>query len=391
MYKQDKLPNRIAQQALLLFLPIVLLTVVLTFASGSAFATAKPAIRVAVISPQGPKNPFWANTLAFMADAARDLGVTLEVHYANGDPTKPVSIAKSLLARQSKRPQYLFYTNERRSGLRILDLAEKAGVYSIMIVGGLSLEDTKKFGGPRQRFKRWLGEVVGDDYRGAYSLGKTLLDHGAKRRLHDGKRLGMHLILSHREDALAQLRFKGLEKAISDTPSAVLGEVGFAQRDYKRAIKQTEKAFTAWSNARLYTAENDLMALGVSNTITKRSRLQVNVDVLVGSFGWSKVSLNAAAKSQITAVLGGQFISGAAAVLLAHDHARGQDFATKGVSFKITQGMVNKDNVRRIAPLLTPKNWNRIDFRKFSHYYFQNRTSYEFSIVTFLKEILQPS
>lgn len=378
----------------LLSLLVVILCAMAAFSwagPSTALAASNTPIRVAVINPLGAKDPFWTTTIAFMADAARDLGVTLEVHHADGDTGKAVDIARALLNRQQNKPQYLLYSNERHAALRIVGLAEQAGVYSIMIVGGFAKADTKLYGGPRQRYKYWLGEVVGDDFRGGYVLGKKLIQDGARRRLHDGARLGMHVIMSHREDALAQLRFLGLKRALDEQEDTVLGELGFAGWDYRKAIKETERVFGEWSNARLYVAENDLMALGISNTITKRSRLQVNVDVLVGSFGWSKLSLSSAHKSQISAIMGGHFICGAAAVLLAHDHARGQDFAQKGVSFKITQGMVTKDNVRRIAPLLSPKSWEKLDFRKFSHFYFQNRTSYDFSIVTFLKEILQPS
>lgn len=372
------------------FLGAALLVAMVILAMMPAWAHANQPIRVAVINPLGPKDPFWANTIAFMADAARDLGVTLEVHHANGNPGKMVQIAKGLVARADP-PRYLLYKNERNAGVHILGIAEQAGVNSILIMGGLSPEDTKIHGGPRQKYRRWLGEVVGDDFRGGYALAKTLVKNGGLKRLHDGNRLGMHILMNSREDPLTQLRYLGMQRALNEADDAVLGQLGFTDWDYKKSLKETERVFQKWSGARLYAAESEIMALAISNTITKRSRLQVNVDILLGSFGWSKLSFTSAAKSQITTVMGGHFIAGAAAVLLAHDHARGQDFAQKGVSYKITQGVVNRDNVRRIAPLLLPKNWKKLDFRKFSHFYFQQRKKYDFSIVTFLKEIVQPS
>lgn len=366
---------------------ILILVVLLAVGQRPSESWAFDLPRVAVINPFGPKDPSWSTTLGLMTKAARDLGMKLEVHHAGGDHGRMVSIARDILARPDP-PGYLIYPNERDAGLRILGLAERAGVYSIMIMGGLSDADRALYGVPRGNYKLWIGEVLADHAQGGRLLAETLIELGAKRRLQDADTLGLHVLLSHRADPTAQRRRDGLRSLVAARPDAKLGWVGYPGWAYKSAVSEAEKAFAGWSGGRLYATESIHMAHAVISTLSERTRLVPGVDALVGSFGWSKQSVYATATGKLSAVVGGFFVSGAAAMVLAHDHAQGIDFGGLDTSFKLRHGVVTSKNASQVALLMDPKNWSRINFREFSQSYRPTNNGYDFSIVTFMKPIL---
>ncbi len=342
---------------------------------------------IAVISPQGPKDPKWSLELALMSKAAADLGMNLEIHHANGDHGRMVRIAREILARANK-PTYLLYPNERDAGLRILGLAERAGVHSIMIGGGLSKQDQALYGSPREKYNFWIGEVLSDHERGGHILTKALLDHAEIRRLHDKQVYGIHVILSHRADPTTQRRFRGINAQVSERDDVKLGYVGFAGWNYQNAVKESEEAFKSWSGGRLYLTESAYMAHAVFTTLSERTRLVAGVDAMIGNFGWSKQTISAIASGRISAAVGGSFMTGPAAIVLAHDHAQGFDFARFQSSYEIKYGIANAENASTIAVLMDQKNWNRLDFRFFSQAYRATNDGYKFSIVSLLKPLI---
>ena len=73
---------------------------------------------VAFINPGKSDEVYWVTAAQAMQAAARSLGMTFEVQYAQREPLKTLEIAREMVARPAgKRPEYIVITDDYSSRL----------------------------------------------------------------------------------------------------------------------------------------------------------------------------------------------------------------------------------------------------------------------------------
>ena len=73
---------------------------------------------VAFINPGKSDEVYWVTAAQAMQAAARSLGMTFEVQYAQREPLKTLEIAREMVARPAgKRPEYIVITDDYSSSL----------------------------------------------------------------------------------------------------------------------------------------------------------------------------------------------------------------------------------------------------------------------------------
>ncbi len=347
-----------------------------------AQSVSKP-IRLALITPQAADTPYWKSFTEFAAAAARDLGVVFEAHHAEFKRDRYLALFKQLATRQKNRPHAVIVKNERGLGLEMLRIAEKANMPVFFVNTGLRDKEIAAYGGPRKRFKRWLGEVLPDNEKAGYYVAKNLIRMGLKAERLKGKRLSMVALGGASTDGASLGRLRGLKRGVAEF--AQVGLVGIRSGGWIRteARLRTAQLLAAYPELNLVWAANDDMALGAIDALRDVKR-KPGRDVLVAGLNWRPEALATVKSGAMAFTLGGHFMDGAWAVVMLNDYFKGRDFADFGVSFRTNWGVISAANVERLSPLVGDEDWDRIDFRRFSRVTNPKLKAYDFSLKTLL-------
>eukprot|EP00752_Nemacystus_decipiens_P015499 g13830.t1 len=351
--------------------------------TGSARAAER--VHVAVFSPENVGDPFWARTLDFMEAAAADLGVFLESHHADGDLEAMRAQIERVLTRDD-RPDYVVFPASERVGPYLLDLAERYGVYALLMNAGLSDDQRDVTGGPRVRYSRWLGQIMPDDLLGGYLLARNMFRHAHGRGLTGPSgRIQLIGMTNSAADERALDRIAGLELAAKEYYRGDIAYMGLAGGSKSKAQQVLQRGYEANPGATLFWSTDDMMALGMIEALTKRTRRLPGSDVVVGGFYWSPWALQSVVDGRLSFLMGGHFMTGGAAIVMLYDHAMGKDFAEIGKEQRLGFGLLHAGNIRQLAPVLAQRNWSWVDFRRFSRALNPERGDYNFSASAFLQ------
>ena len=92
-------------------------------------AEAAWAQRVAFINPGKKNEAYWAAATQSMEAAARSLGQSLEVFYAEREHLRVFDFARELVARPpAQRPDYVVFSNDYGTGAELLRIFEGSGI-----------------------------------------------------------------------------------------------------------------------------------------------------------------------------------------------------------------------------------------------------------------------
>jgi len=211
------------------------------------------AMSVAFINPGKPDEAYWASASAAMAQAARSLGVTLEVQYAHRDHVQALALARQLAARAPAgspaapgspaspiRPDYLIFTNDYGTGPAILRILEGSGIRSFMAFSAVHGRSREETGAPRTLHRLWLGSLEPQAEEAGYLTARALIARakaaGAARAA-DGK-LQLLAIAGDRSTPSSIARNAGMERAVAEAKDVVLVQQVFgdvAARQGRRA------------------------------------------------------------------------------------------------------------------------------------------------------------
>lgn len=351
----------------------------------SMAAAQQPPVRMLFINPADPEDKYWSLVTDVMRAAAKDLNVELEVQHAfhSGEYTlKYVSLA----TQSAQKPRYIIFRNVERVAVEVFAMTRQAGIDVITIDTPLENEELSQIGGgPRRGAPSWIGQVVPNAFAAADKMA-SLLAQEINRRGFRG--VMQAVVMSGPESDVGSLiRIAGIKKGLKDAGNAqVLGTFP-GNWSTRVADREAYKAFRYAAKAPIWLSVDDNMMLGVINVLRNTHRT-LGQDTFSGAFHWTEPMMTAILQNKVQYVAGGHFIQGAAALILAHDHARGKDFAEVGVNHTMELSFIYRKNVAQVGRIVIAGAWDRIDFRRFSRATNPALAQYDWAVNSYLRAVL---
>lgn len=344
--------------------------------------------KVAFINPGKSDEAFWVSATRSMEAAARDLGVALEVRYAERQFPRALELAREIAGRpEAQRPQYVVVVNEGAAGPELLRiLADKTRVF--MAYSGITQPaDVAAAGMPREKFPQWIGSLEPKASEAGYLTAKALISQARAQGLKaaDGK---IHLlaIAGDRSTTTSVQRNLGMRQAVAEAPDVVLDQEVTAQFSRPKAQEMAEQLFLRFPEARAVWAGSDQMAFGAMQALQARGTTP-GKDVLFAGINTSREALDAVKSGRLSALAGGHFVLGAFALAMIHDHHKGIDFA-KDEGVALEASMFVLFSPKEVDVFLTRYGEDRfdgIDFRRFSKAHTPRLKRYDFSFRQLLR------
>ncbi|HEY6898003.1 MAG TPA: ABC transporter substrate-binding protein [Rhodocyclaceae bacterium] len=348
------------------------------------YAASALAMSVAFVNPGKSDEKFWVSVSRFMQAAADDLGIQLEVLYAERDPAKTIDLARQIAARP-QRPDYLVTVNEKLVAGEILQLTAASGIKVFLINNNLSPEQEAALGKPRQRLPHWIGSLVPNNEDAGYRMAEQLIEAG-KRQFPKQAKLEMFALGGDRATAAGIEREAGLHRALQAHPEISLRQLTYGEWSRARGREQAEVLFQRYPEARLIWAANDQMAFGAMDAAVQR-KLEPGKDVLLSGLNNSLEAMEARASGRLAALASGHFTTGGWAMVMLYDYHHGKDFAQVG-PLERTEPlfmMLDAGQAKRFVELFGESRFEPIDFRSFSRVHNPKLKDYRFSLQPLLK------
>ncbi len=237
--------------------------------SSEALPGSSAAPSVVFLNPGYSTEPFWVSYTEFMQAAASKLGLRLRVEYAERDPQRMIRQAREAVTAKD-RPDYLVLVNEQYVAPRILQLAQGSGVKLFLVNNTLTSDQTRLLtenGAPPPEL---LGSLVPNDERSGYLMLKELLRQYGP--LAPGQTLDLLAFSGKKLTPSAQLREKGLLRALAEHPQVHLRQLVYGEWNRERAHEQASQLIKRYPQTALVWSANDEMALGAMQAFEEAGR-----------------------------------------------------------------------------------------------------------------------
>ncbi len=334
--------------------------------------------------PSDPTGGFWREVSSFMQAAADDLGIDLEIIYAERNHLLMGKEAAKVLSRENL-PDYLIVVNEKLAAGKIIAHADKKGVKVFNLLLNFYGDQAEELGTPRKKYKNWIGGLVPDNRWAGYNLARKLVEKAREQGLAE-EEIKLLPIAGDYVTQATLLRNQGLSYARADFFDAkFFPEIHCLWRKDK-AFELVTKFLKRDSKVNVIWAANDPMALGAIEGV-KENGLTPGKDVLVGGINWDKPALEAVRDGSLALSVGGHFMTGGWGLVMLYDYHHGYDFAGKAGAMirKRIFCVIDERNVRRFLKRFGARDWSKIDFKKFSKACNGDRSDYDFSVKALLK------
>jgi ABC-type sugar transport system substrate-binding protein len=290
---------------------------------------------VAFINPGKSDEIYWVTAAQGMQAAAKSLGMTFEVQYAQREPLKTLEIAREMVARPAgKRPEYIVVTDDYSVADRLLAVIDPAGVKTFLAYSSIPVDQRGGIGSPRGKYKGWLGSLEPQAEDAGYLTARALIERGKKEKAFGpDRKLHMLAIAGDRSTPSSINRNQGMRRAVAEAPMVVLEEEVYAAWARENAAQQAESLYRRYPDVKLVWAGNDLMAFGAMSAWEKRGG-KPGVDAWFSGINTSTEALEAVKSGRLTSLAGGHFITGAWALVMIYDYHHGRDFADEGLELK---------------------------------------------------------
>ncbi|MHB2242126.1 ABC transporter substrate-binding protein [Pseudomonas monsensis] len=326
---------------------------------GALFATAARAESVLFLNPGSTQEAFWLSYSQFMQAAARDLGIELQILYAQRQPE--LTIAQARLALQGpNRPDYLMFVNEQYVAPQILRLAENSGVKLFMVNAALTPNQQALVGERPDR----IGSLVPNDEEGGYLMMKELI------RLHPpvaaNEDIELLAFSGLKITPSAQLREHGMQRALAEHPQVRLRQMVYSGWMQQRAYEQARQLFSRYPKVSLVWSANDEMAFGAMRAFAETGKTP-GKDALFSAVNTSPAALQAVIDGRLSALVGGHFTLGGWALVELHDYQQGVDlnqYGGRDRQIPLLQ-LIDKHHARQMLAMGNTPNYG-VSFRKLS-------------------------
>ncbi len=291
------------------------------------------ALSVVFINPGKPDEVYWASASAAMEQAARSLGMRLEVQYAGRDHVRGLALARQLAQRdKAKRPDYVVLSNDYGAAPEMLRQLDGSGILAFMAFSGVHGRAREETGAPRERYAFWLGSLEPRAEEAGYLTARALIAQArasGNGRAADG-RLHLLALAGDRSSPTSIARNAGMRRAVQEAGDVELLQEVFGDWRRDKAQEQARWLFQRHPDARLVWAGNDQMAFGAMAAWRQRGGTPGR-DAWFSGINTSPEALAALRSGDLSALAGGHFLTGAWALVMLFDHSRGVDFAGEGL------------------------------------------------------------
>lgn len=301
------------------------LQVVLSLCLAMACSLASAA-SVVFLNPGKSTEAYWLSYAQFMQAAAKDLGMPLQVIYAERDPQRMIEQARAVL-QAANPPDYLVFVNEEYVGPEILRLSKDSGVKLFAVSSTLTTDQQSLIGQSRERYPNWIGSLVPNDEEAGYIMASRLIERG--RALQPVGAMQLLAFSGAKQTPAAQFREQGLQRALAEHPDVLLRQLVYSEWNRQRAYEQAQQLLPRHPDATLIWAANDEMAFGAMRAAEELGRVP-GKDLLFSALNNSVEVLQARLDERVSVLVSGHFTAGGWAMVLLHDYDAGLDFAARG-------------------------------------------------------------
>jgi ABC-type sugar transport system substrate-binding protein len=348
-------------------------------------APAALAQNVVFLNPGKADEDFWVSVSRFMEAAAGDLGMRVEVLYAERDPARMVVNARAVIAR-AKKPDYLVVVNEKQVGNEVVRLCAGTDIKVFFLLNDLSPQQRDTLRGESGAMARVVGSLVPDNEEAGYQMAQALIDEGRRKGLIKPGIASIIAIGGDKATPAAMERDAGLRRALAENPDVLLGQQVYGEWSQERAAQQAQVLLIRYPEARMIWAANDLMAFGAMDAAQARG-LTPGQSVLVTGLNNSDAAMEARASGRLSVLVTGHFLAGGWAMVMLHDLSLGVDLDRFGGRFRREALFTPLDQrqARRFLEVFGEGRMPPLDFRRFSLADRPAADGYQFSLVSLLK------
>ncbi|MFT4763825.1 MAG: ABC-type sugar transport system substrate-binding protein [Oleispira sp.] len=338
--------------------------------------------KVVFINPGHSDKGFWKNVTATMSAAATQLGFELEVYYSDRQWLKMVRNAEAVIHGDNK-PDFLIIVNEYQEGARLLALADKAGIQTLMLLNSLTPEQYKTHGAPKETLKNWAASITPDNETAGYEMARSLVTHIITPDKTNQRPIALLTLAGDNNTPASQVRLKGLDRALADFPQLKEQRRISVNWSRKAAYKRTGLWLKSGHPLDAVWAANDAIALGAIKAI-REAELKPGIDVKVVGLNWSPEAISHVIEGEMILTHGGHFMAGAWAIVMLYDLVHGYDFdaraegMTRQIHFPMTA--ITQANAANYITYFGDQQWSRIPFKEFSLTHSKNPTGYQFTL-----------
>ena len=335
------------------------------------------AASVVFLNPGKSTEAYWLSYAQFMQAAAKDLGMPLQVIYAERDPQRMVEQARAVL-QATNPPDYLVFVNEEYAGPEILRLSKGSQVKLFAVNNTLTADQQTLIGASRERYPNWIGSLVPNDEEAGYMMASRLIERG--RALQPAGEMQLLAFSGAKQTPAAQFRERGLQRALAEHPEVRLRQLVYSEWNRQRAYEQAQQLLPRHPDATLIWAANDEMAFGAMRAAEELGRVP-GKDLLFSALNNSVEVLQARLDERVSVLVSGHFTAGGWAMVLLHDYDAGLDFAARGGKDRQDALFMQLDKwqSKRLLQRIQSKRYD-LDFRGFSAVGRPRQRDYNFSL-----------
>lgn len=359
------------------------------FVSSLFISASAQAMQVTFLNPGKEGERFWDMVTETMRAAANDLGVNLEVVYAQRNRVKMVSLGIEITKRETP-PDYLILVNEELAAEKIVLASKDTDIKVLMLLNDFLPAQRSTVGFPKVDNSNLLGAVIPDNHTAGKRMMSALL-----RCIQEQNNPAPYHMLALGGDQLTPAsiqRNHGAMLVVAQNPELKLDRFLYANWNQQEASSLTN-SYLKWAmkngiQPRAIWAANDPMAMGARDAL-KAHNLKAGEDVCLVGLNWSSQGLSMVQSGEMLLTDGGHFLAGAWSMVMLHDYHRryqdGDDTVPGRVSFQMQS--IDRTNIELYSAKLGDENWDKIDFRGFILAPSQDYTDYDFSLRNVLSQI----
>lgn len=377
---------------------ILLITIVLTLSFQRINADTT---RIAFLNGRTNQG-FWGDVEKFMMEVAEDFAdIELTIYRAESNHIKQLQILETITSREYPTKYDAVITRTlKENGVELLQLAQKSKIPLFLFNSGLTDQQITKYGGPRETFSTFIGEMYPNDSIAGYESVDLLFQHAQKKGLLPNEASGKLRVLAiaggYRNIASNE-RIKGFEQFTAEHSEELellqithVHEINTMEEMEIRSQKIMNGMELRYGPINLVWAYNDGVAIGVIKAVLKKANTSIPGETfLCGGIDWTPDAIDLIQSGEMLYSFGGHYMDGGWSLIAVYDYLNGKDFKDSEAitSFQTRLSVINRENVEDYIKLFVEDNIHIIDFTRFSKVKNPDLVTYDFGLETLLHQM----